>query len=301
MTLYITSLSFEDRCLALTQALGEDEGQCGMVALDFAGYESVDPYLINRAALIRRMAGLAIPLEVVGVELGSPLQGERALGKVVGEMAPRNVVLDVSTLPRSYLFGICRMLCDLEIETTVRYYKPRTYGGQLSRGVGRVQTVPGFEGARGLPGDSVLVVILGFEGYKALYAWEELGGGETILLVGDPPYRPSFLKTARRNNEELIRRVSERGRVEGLHTFDIPKAYGQLTRIYEELRGRRGTVEMTVCPLGTKPQSVAAFALAYRRPEVAIACVSSLMYYTGDYSRGYQAEYVEISLQELVA
>ena len=164
-----------------------------------------------------------------------------------------------------------------------------------------MQAVPGFEGARGAPGDPVLVVILGFEGYKALHAWEELGGGETILLMGDPPYRPGFLETARENNGELIRRLAGRGRVEALHTFDIRKAHAQLIEIYEELRGRKGTVEMTLCPLGTKPQSVAAFALAYTHPEVAIACVSSLMYYTGDYSRGYQPEYVEISLQGLVA
>ena len=59
-------------------------------------------------------------------------------------------------------------------------------------------------------------------------------------------------------------------------------------------------MEIVVCPLGTKLQCVAAFAFAYRHREVAVACVSSLMYYTGEYSRGFVREYVEVSLRALV-
>ena len=52
MTLYITSVSFEDRCLALASDIGaSDDTEKQAVVLDFNGYDNVDPYLANRARL----------------------------------------------------------------------------------------------------------------------------------------------------------------------------------------------------------------------------------------------------------
>ena len=189
MTLYITSISFEDRCLALAADLESGSEQRRVAVLDFGGYESVDPYLLNRARFVERIKKAGVPLEVLPVSLSLPLDGERKLRGVVAEAAPARVVLDVSTLPRNYLFSTCRLLCEMKTRTAIRYYKPETYGGQLSRGVRHVQSVPGFEGAAVGGGSTVLVLILGFEGYKSLYAWEEMGASRTILLLGDPPYR----------------------------------------------------------------------------------------------------------------
>ena len=300
MTLYITSISFEDRCLALAADLERGSGQRQVAALDFGGYENVDPYLRNRARFVERIEKTGIPLVVLPVRLNSPLDGEDKLRGVVAEAAPARVVLDVSTLPRNYLFSVCRLLCEVGASPVIRYYKPQTYGGQLSRGVRHVQSVPGFEGAAVGGGSTVLVVILGFEGYKSLYAWEELGPSRTILLLGDPPYKEDFLETARRNNRELFKQLGGRGEIGRLHTFDMAVAHGQLVRLYERLVQEDRNTEVTLCPLGTKPQSIAAFAFAYCHREVAIAYVSSLMYYTGDYSRGYDRAYLEVSLESLL-
>ena len=145
-----------------------------------------------------------------------------------------------------------------------------------------------------------MILILGFEGYKALYAWEELGASRTIALLGDPPYKEEFLETAKRQNSELFRRLGGRYEQGRLHTFDIGVAHRQLLALYARLKEEDEDVEITLCPLGTKPQSVAAFAFAYRHPEVAVAYVSSLMYYTGDYSRGFDPEYVQVALESLI-
>ena len=300
MALYITSVSFEDRCLALADDLAETDRQGLVVVLDFGGYENVDPYLVNRARLAQRLTEIGVSMVRLLVNVDAPLDGETKLRKVLARVGPTRAVLDISTLPRNYLFTVCRLLCELGIGTVIRYYKPLTYGGQLSRGVGQVQSIPGFEGSAVGGGNSVLIMVLGFEGYKSLYAWEELGPSKAILLLGDPPYRHDFLETARSSNGELFRQLGSRGEVRRLHTYDIPVARMQLQRLYECLRQQDPNVEVTLCPLGTKPQSVAAFAFAYSHREVAIAYVSSLMYYTGDYSRGYDPKYVETSLQGLI-
>ena len=182
----------------------------------------------------------------------------------------------------------------------IRYYKPSTYGRQLSRGVRRVQPVPGFEGTAGGASSTVLVIILGYEGYKALYAWEHLGASRTVALFGDPPYRAEFLETARRNNGELFKQLGSRAEEGRLNTFDMEVAHGQLVELYKRLRAEDERAGITLCPLGTKPQSVAAFALAYRHRDITVAHVSSLMYYTGDYSRGFERDYVEVSLGKLL-
>ena len=267
-----------------------------LAVLDFRGYEHVDPYLANRERLLARARYAAPEPDILVVGPRTPLEGEVKLRELLEKSSPERVVLDVSTLPRSYLFATCRLLCELQLETTIRYYSPQIYGGQLSRGVRRVQPIPGFEGMAVGSGNTTLVLILGFEGYKALYAWEHLGASRTVALLGDPPYRAEFLATAERNNSELFKQLGERSEIARLHTFDIEYACRQLGELYSRLREEDQDTELTLCPLGTKPQSVAAFAFAYSHPEVAVAYVSSLIYYTGDYSRGYDEQCSEVSL-----
>ena len=301
MTLYITSASFEDRCLALVADLAKSvKEERRIIVLDFRGYENVDPYLANRSRLVRAVECMGQQAITVSVSVRAPLEGEARLIGVITELKPARVVVDVSTLPRSYLFTVCRLLCELGLDTTVRYYRPEVYGRQLSRGVRGVHAVPNFEGAAVGSGNTALVVILGFEGYKALYAWEELGASRTIALLGDPPYRGEFLETAKRQNSEFFRRLGDRYERGLLHTFTIDVAHKQLLALYARLKEEDENVEITLCPLGTKPQSVAAFAFAYKHPEVAVAYVSSLMYYTGDYSRGFDPDYVEVTLESLI-
>ena len=301
MTLYITSVSFEDRCLALaSDIVASDETEKQVVVLDFSGYENVDPYLANRARIIQSLSNAMCSPRTLHVSLASPLDGKRQLEELINEVCPAKVVLDISTLPRNYLFTICHLLAESKIYTTIRYYKPDMYGSQLSRGVRRVQAIPGFEGDAVGFGVTILVLILGFEGYKSVYAWEQLGASKTVALIGDPPYRQDFLDIARRNNSELLGLLGDRADVRPLHTFDVVTAHNQLLQMYEELRRQHENVEITICPLGTKPQSLAAFAFAYHHPRVSVAYVSSLIYYTGDYSKGFNRDYVEVSLQSLL-
>ena len=303
MTLYVTSVSFEDRCLALVGDLRREGGgeNRRVAVLDFRGYENVDPYLVNRVRLMRELEDLGCGVDVLEVGVSMPLGCARGLGEVVDGVGARRVVVDISTLPRSYVFTVCRLLCEKGVNGTLRYYKPETYGGQLSRGVGRVQAVPGFEGRSIGSGNTTLVLILGFEGYKALYAWEQLGPSKTVALLGDPPYRAEFLEIARQSNAELFRQLGSRGEIGRLNTFDVGVAYRELESLCNGLMERDADMEIIVCPLGTKLQCVAAFALAYRHREIGVACVSSLMYYTGDYSRGFVRDYVEVSLGALVS
>ena len=152
----------------------------------------------------------------------------------------------------------------------------------------------------GPTGETVLAVILGFEGYKALHAWERIGPSRVVALFGDPPYEPEFLTRSKDYNSDF---VEQAGKVtkRSLHTSDVLTAKSQLQMVYEEVITESPENSFILCPLGTKLQSLAAFGFAYLNEAVAVACVSSLAYYTEEYSRGYQTEYTQVALSDLVA
>ena len=269
-----------------------------VVAIDFAGYENVAPYIFNRAQFLETVKRKRYEHELLPEEVVAPLKAMGDLQQAIADGPPDEIVLDITTLPRNYLFCICRSLAELALPTTLRYYRPKNYGTELSRGVRHVQAIPGFEGDVGPGGESVLAIVLGFEGYKAWHAWESVGPNKVIALFGDPPYEPGLLTISRAENDEFLRQIGDFS--EGkLHTHDVRVARDQLQTLYGQLLAQDPQLSFVVCPLGTKLQSLAVFSLAVKNNQIAVIYVSSLNYYSEAYSRGYDPEFVEIPLAEL--
>lgn len=300
MTLYLTTASFEERCVALPNDLPPAEAADSAVVIDFSGYENVAPYLFNRASMLDAFTQKGYRPMRLDADVTSPLEALRRVEAAISEANSAEVLLDISTLPRIYLFGICRLLAMIGVPTKIRYYRPLDYGSELSRGIGSVQAIPGFEGDVGPTKETVLVVILGFEGYKALHAWERIGPSRVVALYGDPPYEPEFLTRSKNYNSDFIKQANK-VREGSLHTFEVVKAKSQLKKLYEEVTAEAPENSFILCPLGTKLQSLAAFAFAYENEAVAVAYVSSLSYYTEEYSRGFQPDFTELSLSDLLA
>ena len=300
MTLYISSVSFEERCLALVTGLGSARTDDATILVDFNGYENVEPYLFHRQQVVSNVISKGYSLARIEADLGAPLEAINRIEIAIRDSSPDDIVIDISTFPRNYLFCVCRLLAILGIPTHVRYYRPKDYGSELSRGIGLLRAIPGFEGDVGSSGETVLAVILGFEGYKALYAWESIGPSKVVALWGDPPFEPEFLRVSQEKNRDFI---DQAGNVieKVLHTSDALVAKSQLQEVYDEYSRRGSDVSFVLCPLGTKLQSLAAFGFAYENDDVAVAYVSSLIYFTEDYSRGYQEHYTELSLNELIS
>jgi hypothetical protein len=296
--LYITSISFEDRCLALIRDLPEATDSDLVLLIDFIGYENVAPYIFNRTRMLNDLEVKHYQVARISANISSPLEALSRLERALFETRSREALLDLSTLPRKYIFCISRMLATRGLRTSIRYYRPNEYGNELSRGVRSVEAIPGFEGDMNPMGDTVLAIILGFEGYKALHAWERIGPSRVIAFLGDPPYKPEFLVRARESNHELLENI---GAVQQLplHTFDPLRARIQLQAAYDDVHSRGGRTSFVLCPLGTKLQSLAAFAFAYRNQDVSVANVSSLNYFTEEYSRG-ESGHVDLRLDQLI-
>jgi hypothetical protein len=295
--LYLTSISFEDRCLALLRDLAPNNADGQALILDFSGYENVSPYIFNKREALNILEQKGYLVRILYVELSRPLQALLTIEGALSRLNVPAVTFDISTMPRNYLLGICKLLSSIGLPTTIRYYRPSDYGAELSRGIGGVGPIPGFEGNVSAMGETVLAVVLGFEGYKALTAWERVGPSKVIPLIGQPAYMERFLDISRRQNSEFLEATGNPDLVP-LHTYDVIAAKRQLVDIYAKVAPQSSLV---VCPLGTKLQSLAVFGFAYQRPEVSVIYVSSLSYFVEEYSRGYQPDFSEFSLSEVAA
>ena len=298
MTLYILATSFEERSRAVLGDLVHSSSDDAVLVIDFLGYENVGPYLYYRNQIMSTLEKKELSPRRVEVEVSGPLAALDVIRAAISQLRPGRIVLDISVLPKTYLFGICRLLLSMGIETTLRYYKPSKYGKFLSRGIGTVSSISGFEGEITTTGELYLAVVLGFEGYKALHVWESIGPTKCTALIGTPPYRDEFLAYSKECNKELL------GSVEGiqyvdLHTFDVQVAISQLKKVHGNSRAVNRDSSFVLCPLGTKLQSLACFGLAYCNPEITVATVSSLTYYSGEYSWGIDPEYTEIALDDI--
>lgn len=298
MTTYINAASFEERCLALPTRVPEAAStRDQFLTLDFSGYEDVAPYVFNRSAMLRLLKEKNYDIKLIRAPVISPLHATRELETLLGDRRDSEIVLDISSLPRTFIFTFSRLLAALQAPVKVLYVRPETYGSELSRGVRLLSTVPGFEGEVDPEGASALVIILGFEGYKADHAVEVIGPSTIVAMIGDPPFEEEFVEHSRRLNQSLLNRQDVQERA--LHTLDPFVAVEQLEEVYNDVSGR--DVSVVLCPLGTKPQSLASFVFAEGHPDVAVLCISSVRYLPHEYSRGFCRDIQEFDLAALLS
>jgi hypothetical protein len=299
MTIFISAASFEDRCLALPDRLAAASAEDRFLLLDFGGYEDVAPYVFNRARMIKVLKEKGYQPEHLHCRETEPLAVTEEIGHKVSGEGNAVVVFDITAMPRNFILTISRRLASLGISTRFNYNRPKEYGRELSRGVRYIQPVPGYEGEAPANSETILVLILGFEGYKALYARERISPNRVYALFGDPPYEADFLETSRQQNQELLE-PSDRVVVDYIHTSNVAAAKRKLQSLYDQVVREYPGSAFVLCPLGTKLQSLACFAFAYQNKAASVVYVSSLNYFTEDYSRGYDENYAEVKMDQLL-
>jgi len=289
-TLYLCAASFEERCLAFPDSLSQLGPYDKLILLDFQGYFNVTQYCKNLAEMKNILQGKGIKPEIVECWVKYPLHALSNIKKLlVDNDTWTQVVLDISALPRTYIFLITDYLRTLTGKLEARYTKPANYGDELSRGAGWASPIPNFEGSLIPEAEKILVLVIGFEGNKSEYVWELLSPKKTHVLIGDPPYDPSFIEEARKRNSFFFNNPGVDIIEERIHTSDLESIFNKLESLYLQYFKKEGAVEdfnMLLCPLGTKPQSLGTYLFAKKYSHVPIIYVSSAYYFTDKYSRG---------------
>ncbi len=289
-TLYLCAASFEERCLAFPNSLSTLGPYDKFILLDFQGYFNVTQYCRNLAKVRNLLQDKGIKPEIVECWVKYPLHTLTHIKKLlVDNDTWAQVVLDISALPRTYIFLITDYLRTLTEKLVVRYTRPTFYGDELSRGAGWASPIPNFEGSLSPEAEKILFLILGFEGNKSEYVWEILSPKKTIVLIGDPPYELSFIEEAKKRNDFFFNKPRSDILGERIHTSDLESIFCKLESLYLRYFKKEVTsnnVDILVCPLGTKPQSLGTYMFAKKYSDVPIIYVSSAYYFTEKYSKG---------------
>jgi hypothetical protein len=262
--LLIACSSHEDRCLALFQ----DKFEWVPHTTLLFHYDDCNPKReVNHNKIVTYLAGRSIVKELTFNESDAvkSFMGENGsqLKSILAEWGDSPVVFDISVFTKRHLLMTLSWIFDssLDKHLSVVYSEPEDYDAEvdlpLSFGVASLQAVPGFSGLADCSRPLRMVVLLGFEGERALAAYELLQPIHTVALVGDPPYRANWKGRAEKLNAALLERLQPVD-IRSIDCVDPEKVAAELTL----LLGAPGVLSdyvQVICPLGTKPQALGVF------------------------------------------
>ena len=172
------------------------------------------------------------------------------------------VVIDISVFTKRHLLMMLRWLddCGLWDRLYVVYSEPGDYLVSkyvpLSFGLASLQQAPGFSACPDLSRPVHLVMLLGYEGDRALAVYEQIQPMKTTLAIPDPPYRREWTGRTERFNQDLLTLVGEQG-VLKIDALDPEVASEALSKVLG--RSGRDDFARIICPLGTKPQTLGVY------------------------------------------
>ena len=187
------------------------------------------------------------------------------VGRRLARYPSSSLLIDISVLTKRHLLMLLQWADDQGLWDRLHlvYTEPGDYVVSdhipLSYGLASLQQVPGFPACPDLSRPVHLVVFLGFEGDRALAAYEHTQPMKTTLAIPTPPYRPSWAGRTEAFNRDLLALVGTDA-VLAVDPLDPDAA----TQALMETLGsaRRNEFAGVVCPLGTKPQTLGVYEYA---------------------------------------
>lgn len=169
------------------------------------------------------------------------------------------ITIDISTPIKWHLLVLLKFMDLRNLLNNVRflYTEPEEYitdlFQSLSFGMKEIFPIPTFYGNYDFSKGDLLVLILGYEGSRAMALHEDIDPAECLLLIAHPPYRKEWKGRTEEMNKEIIN-ITGTSKIKYIHSRNPLKVALQLLRI---LSGEEYTeYNHIICPLGTKPQTL---------------------------------------------
>lgn len=277
---FIGCASFEDRCL-------------GALSLLSPNYRFTHSYLCiyddfseARQSNVKAMTECLAehgPLSTVEVSEANPSHSIAELLTQVRFLASKSdtrVTLDISTFTKRHLLMLLHALDDAGLWNSLRliYTEPKDYVVDLylpmSMGIKEVASIPGFSNLRPADKPVLLVIMLGYEGDRAMALYQTIEPNETVLLVPRPAYREEWEGRTEDLNRQLISLLGH----DAIAYADSRDPLEVKAALSNVIGNRYPPTDWTclVSPLGTKPQTVGlysfwrestdSFAVIYAQP-----------------------------------
>lgn len=210
--------------------------------------------------------------------------------KYISDHAQPRITLDISTIIKWHLLILLKAL-DLKNNLKgVRflYTEPKDYITDLfqplSFGIRQIFPILTYSGNYDFSEDSLLILLLGYEGDRALALLEEMDPVECLLLIAKPAYREEWEGRTEKMNKGIINVVGG-SRIEYIHSRNPVKVAQQLYDILSKPKYSR--YNHLISPLGTKPQTLGLYLYLSTNPTNTVLIYGKpLRYNELFYSRG---------------
>ena len=177
------------------------------------------------------------------------------------EVHPR-ITLDISTIIKWHLLILLKALGLKNKLKGIRflYTEPEDYITDLfqplSFGIQKIFPIPTYSGNYDFSVDSLLILLLGYEGDRALALLEETDPAECLLLIPKPAYQKEWEGRTEVMNKGIINIVGKIS-IEYIHSRNPLKVAQKLNTILLKQKFLR--YNHIISPLGTKPQTLGLF------------------------------------------
>ena len=310
---FITSISFEERCQAVTTYIKSNyKAKLGIVIYnqELIMEESTScnenmcidvckTSIVNSIQSVKEHLGLVV--EKVVEEKSSYLDTRtqvlvmKDISKQISEMIDKEkdirISIDITTFNRDQLITLLYYLksnfASLYIRTI--YVSPQNHGSWLTKGYKTIRNVIGFPGSHKSSLPTLLVVLSGFEPERIERLIDEHEPTKVLLGIGDPPTKVDFLS----RNISLQKFILDKQSVDGFKfsANAINECKNTLEKMFEQYCGNYNII---LAPMSTKLSTVAAFLAIESYPEIQITyCVPSEYNYKS-YSDGMEDIFIDL-------
>jgi hypothetical protein len=267
---FIGCASFEDRCLGATNLLSPG---CRFDHAFLCVYDDASTARQTNLEAMTRLLKRHGPVTPIETSEANPA---RAIGDLVREVSSltlgsdARVTVDISTLTKRHLLLLLQAMDDAGLWGSLRvlYTEPQDYVVDMylpmSVGIKEVAPIPGFTSLQPADKPVLLVIMLGYEGDRAMSLFQTIEPNETILIVPRPAYRTEWEGRTEQLNGQLIALLGQ----ESVAYADSRDPVEVKKSLEEVLCGRFSANAWTlvITPLGTKPQTLGLYLHWRERP-----------------------------------
>ncbi|MBZ9572552.1 hypothetical protein KJA15_04445 [Patescibacteria group bacterium] len=187
----------------------------------------------------------------------------------------KTVIIDFSVMIKPYIFILLKYLINIKKVNKILllYTEPLSYqqprkkyileeGEFFTKGTIHTGEIPSYSGIRVLDKKNALIVLMGFEGGRAVEVVNAADPDITIPINGFPAYRPEFKDISILMNEELLREPEIFKNLQYAPANDPFETNNVLNDIYIQFHER---YNISIAPIGTKPMAIGSclFALMF--------------------------------------
>ena len=268
---FIGCASFEDRCLGTVSLLSPRYRLAHSYLCVYDDFSEVRQTNVRAMTETLQRHG---PLSIVEASEQNPSRSIAELMTEVRSIASKSyvrVTLDVSTFTKRHLLMLLHALDDAGLWDSLRilYTEPKDYVVDMyvpmSTGIKEVAPIPSFTNLQPTDKPVLLVIMLGYEGDRAMALFQTIEPNDTVLLVPKPAYRPEW----EGRTEELNRRMISLLGQDSIAYADSRDPLKVKMALANVLCARNPIRDWTclISPLGTKPQAVGLYSFWRENPE----------------------------------